>query len=140
MKHPSNVLVHATCVAINGTGILLRGASGSGKSDLALRLIDQGAELVADDQVDVTRNDLALSASAPESLRGKIEVRGCGILEIAYRSVVDLAIVVDLVPRAEVQRLPEPATCQLIGVDLPLYRLHAFDPSSPAKIVMLTQQ
>ncbi|WP_040850329.1 HPr kinase/phosphorylase, partial [Nitrospirillum viridazoti] len=76
------IRVHATCVSVGGAGVLLRGASGSGKSDLALRLVDAGALLVADDQVALAADPTAtlLTATAPERLAGLIEVRGLGIL------------------------------------------------------------
>ena len=74
--------VHGTCVAVAGVGVLLRGPPGSGKSDLALRLIDRGAELVADDRVTLRREDDGIVASAPASLAGLIEVRGVGVARV----------------------------------------------------------
>jgi HPr kinase/phosphorylase len=128
------MLVHATCVAIGEVGVLLRGPSGSGKSDLALRLIDGGARLVADDQVVLSEEAGALLASAPVILRGKIEVRGCGIFDIPYEENTAIRLVIDLVQREDVPRLPEPACCDIAGWSLPLYRLHAFDASCATKI------
>ncbi|NKB18916.1 MAG: hypothetical protein GKS01_00075 [Alphaproteobacteria bacterium] len=128
------MLVHATCVAIGDVGVLLRGSPGSGKSDLALRLIDGGAKLVADDQVSIVAVSGLLQASAPEVLRGKIEVRGCGILEIPFQEIVSLRLAIDLVARADVPRLPEDSICDIGGLVLSLYRLHVFDPSCPAKV------
>jgi HPr kinase/phosphorylase len=130
----TDMLVHATCVAIGGVGVLLRGPSGSGKSDLALRLIEGGARLVADDQVALAEVTGSLAASAPKVLRGKIEVRGCGILDIPYEESVSIRLVIDLVLRGDVPRVPEPASCDIAGWVLPLYRLHAFDASCPAKV------
>ncbi|MHA1114324.1 MAG: HPr kinase/phosphorylase, partial [Alphaproteobacteria bacterium] len=77
-------LVHATCVSLWGAGILLRGPSGSGKSDLALRLIDGGAVLVADDQVSLELRDGGLFASPPAATAGKLEVRGVGIVTVPF--------------------------------------------------------
>ncbi|MBT5494467.1 MAG: hypothetical protein HOK54_01870 [Alphaproteobacteria bacterium] len=134
------MLVHATCVVIGGVGVLLRGPSGSGKSDLALRLIEGGARLVADDQVKLTEAAGSLAASAPETLRGKIEVRGCGILDIPYAENVSIRLVIDLVLRRDVPRMPEPAHCDIAGRTLPLYRLHAFDASCSAKVRSLAAQ
>ncbi|MDE0940637.1 MAG: HPr kinase/phosphatase C-terminal domain-containing protein, partial [Pirellulales bacterium] len=93
MTDGAETLVHATCVAIGEVGVLLRGPSGSGKSDLALRLIEGGAKLVADDQVVLSEVAGSLLASAPAALRGKIEVRGCGILDIPYEKSVSMRLV-----------------------------------------------
>lgn len=134
MTDGAETLVHATCVAIGEVGVLLRGPSGSGKSDLALRLIEGGAKLVADDQVVLSEVAGSLLASAPSVLRGKIEVRGCGILDIPYENSVLMRLVIDLVLRDEIPRLPEPVCCDLAGRALPLYRLHAFDASCSAKV------
>ena len=85
-----------TCVAVDGRGVLLRGPSGAGKSDLALRLIDRGAELVADDRVALVSSAGVLTASAPPALRGLMEVRGLGVFRLPYRTSVQLSLVADL--------------------------------------------
>lgn len=126
--------VHATCVASEGLGLLLRGPSGAGKSDLALRLIDGGAELVADDQVLLERRGDQVVASAPAALLGLIEMRGFGPVLMPCRPEVALGLVVDLVARQAVERVPEPARIRLCGVALPHLRLHAFDAATPAKL------
>ncbi len=126
--------VHATCVASEGLGLLLRGPSGAGKSDLALRLIDGGAELVADDQVMLERRGDQVVASAPSALLGLIEMRGFGPVLIPCLPEVALGLVVDLVDRPAVERLPAPARIRLCGVALPHLRLHAFDDATPAKL------
>ena len=100
--------VHASCVSINEIGILLRGPSGSGKSDLTLRLIGDGAMLVADDQVQLTDVSGSLMAKAPEMLAGKLEVRGCGILAFPKLECVTVRLVVDLVPRINVSAYLSP--------------------------------
>ena len=125
---------------MNEIGILLRGPSGSGKSDLTLRLIGEGAMLVADDQVQLSDVAGSLIAKAPDKLAGKLEVRGCGILFFPRLESVTVRVVVNLVPRIEVQRLPGPASCRLFGFELPLYQLHAFDSSCPLKIIKLSKQ
>lgn len=126
--------IRGTCVAVDGHGVLIRGPSGSGKSDLALRLIDDGARLVADDYTAVTINDGGLTASAPEPIRGLIEVRGLGILRFAAHAPVRVVVVVELGSSASVERLPAPAATDIAGVSLPLVRLAAFEASAAAKV------
>ncbi len=125
---------HGTCVALGERGILLRGPSGAGKSDLALRLIDGGAMLVADDQVLLRKEDAGLLATPPSALAGLIEVRGLGILRLPFRSSILVGLVADLVPREAVPRLPEPAYVMLCEVAVPVILLHAFDGSAVAKL------
>ena len=93
--------IHASCVELAGAGILLRGPSGSGKSDLALRLIDSGARLVADDRTDLVVEDGRLIASSPAPIAGKLEVRGVGILALPVVARSRVGIAVDLVARSE---------------------------------------
>lgn len=124
--------VHGTTVAVEGRGVLLRGPSGSGKSDLALRLIDGGGTLVADDRTIVEQQGAQLYARAPETLRGLLEVRGVGIVRISSQPTVALALLVDL--GAPPVRLPEAETATLLDVSLPLLRLSAFESSASAKI------
>jgi serine kinase of HPr protein (carbohydrate metabolism regulator) len=128
------LLVHATTVAIDRMGVLLRGPSGSGKSDLALRLIDAGARLVADDQSELRRAGNAVLVRAPESLLGLIEVRGIGILRCAPLSDVPLAVVVDLVAADRIERLPPPCRENVLGVDLPRLAVAPFEASAAAKV------
>jgi len=130
-------LIHATCVAIDGQGVLLRGPSGSGKSDLALRLIEHDAALIADDQVALTVENGDLWATAPASLRGLLEVRGVGLVRQPAAGRAPVRLVVDLVAADQVPRLPEPAPCDIAGVKLPCYRLHALQASAPAKLRLL---
>ena len=118
--------IHATCIAIDGRGVLLRGASGAGKSDLALRLIDEGAHLVADDQVELRAADGRLTAAAPPAIAGRIEVRGIGI--------VAMSCLADLVRSPDVERLPEPRVCRIEGIDVPVIALAPFEASATAKI------
>lgn len=125
--------VHATTVAIGGRGVLLRGPSGSGKSDLALRLIDGGADLVADDRTVLTLNAGGVIASSPPCILGKIEVRGLGIVRMAAGAPASLALVVDIAA-AEIERLPPPESVNILGVRIPLLRIAPFEASAPAKI------
>ena len=131
------MLIHASCVAIDGSAILLRGPSGRGKSDLALRLIDSGADLVADDQValEVLKNGSApprLLASAPAALSGLLEVRGLGIMKLECLETAPVTLVIDL--DTNVDRMPIPKSCSILGVDLPLFTLNPFEASAPAKV------
>lgn len=128
------IQVHGTCVELAGIGVLLRGPSGSGKSDLALRLIDRGARLVADDRVELRLEKGAIAASAPGPIAGRMEARGIGIHEIPSVAETRLGLVVDLVESGRIERLPEPQVCNLLGVSLPLVRLVAFEASAGAKV------
>ena len=126
--------IHATCVEVAGAGILLLGASGTGKSDLALRLIDQGARLVADDRTDLLRREGDLYASAPGTIAGRIEVRGIGILAVPAVAQARVRLAVELVEPGEVERLPEPRERAFLGVSIPLLALDPFAASSAAKV------
>jgi HPr kinase/phosphorylase len=128
------IRVHATSVALGGEGILLRGPSGSGKSDLALRLIDEGARLVADDQTELERVGAGIEMRAPVTIAGRIEARGLGIVPVPSVAAAPLRLVVDLVAPAAVERLPEPEFCSLLGLSLPLLRLAPFAASATAKL------
>ena len=126
--------VHATAVAIEGAGVLLRGPSASGKSDLALRLIDRGARLVADDRTVLTLRDGCVEASAPPEIEGRMEVRGLGIVRMPGCGSAMLRLVVDLVSAREVARMPRAASAVLLGVAVPMMRLDPFEASADAKI------
>jgi serine kinase of HPr protein (carbohydrate metabolism regulator) len=126
--------VRGTCISIDGKGVLLRGPSGSGKSDLALRLIDEGAELVADDYTEIELVEGQVIASAPSSIEGLVEVRGVGIVRLEPQASVALAAVVDLVPAELVERLPPAATVDVLGAALPHFRLYPFEASASAKV------
>lgn len=112
-------LVRASCVALDGRGVLLRGASGSGKSSVALQMIGMGATLVADDQVLVDVLDGQLVAHAPKTLTGLIEVRGIGIARLSHTPFAALCLVVDL-DTEQPERLPDPATVMIADQPLPL--------------------
>jgi serine kinase of HPr protein (carbohydrate metabolism regulator) len=126
--------LHASCVALGGQGVVLRGPSASGKSDLALRLIDAGATLVADDRLLVERRGGQLIGRAPAALAGLLEVRGLGIMRVEHCAAAPLGLVVELGEAAAWPRLPEPMTHELLGVALPCVRLDPRAPSSCAKI------
>ena len=124
--------LHLTTVAINGRAVLIEGPSGAGKSDLALRLIDRGAELVSDDYTVIARDGEALVASPPPRIAGAIEVRGVGILPSAFRPSAPAAMLVSLC--SDPDRLPEPRSRELLGVTLPELALDPFPASAPIKV------
>lgn len=129
--------LHATCVAIEGRGVLLRGRSGSGKSDLALRLIDGGAVLVSDDYTEVIEEDGHLVASPPLAIEGMLEVRGIGVVRVPFLARAVLTLVVELVSAGQVPRMPEPETVCVAdrsGIGVPLLRLDPFQASAEAKV------
>ena len=128
------IRAHGTCVEIDGSGVLLRGPPGSGKSDLALRLIDGGARLIADDQAVLQREKDRVIVRAPATIAGLIEVRGVGILRLDPFSEAPLALVVDLDPAAQVERLPEPRCETVLGLAVPLIALAPFEASAAAKL------
>ncbi|MGE0765439.1 MAG: HPr kinase/phosphorylase [Hyphomicrobiaceae bacterium] len=146
MTRGTSMLVHATALAVSGRGVLIFGASGAGKSDLALRLITTPlvydgkpveTRLIADDQVLIERIGDRLFASPPATIAGKLEVRGLGILPFPFvpRAEVDLAVV--LGAAAEIDRLPEPRQVYpLLGLDLALVRVEGSAPSAPSKLVL----
>jgi HPr kinase/phosphorylase len=124
----ANNRIHGTCVARDSAGVLILGPSGSGKSDLALRLIGRGFDLVADDQVDLDDG----VARAPEALAGLLEVRGVGIVRLPYLSRIKVKLVIALTDRIE--RLPEPETHQALGV--PVVRVDAASASAPDRVAL----
>ena len=129
------MLLHASCVSINNKGVLIAGPSGSGKSDLALRLIDEGAQLVSDDQTSLDAEKGVLLASAPPSIAGLIEVRHIGLLRMPFAASVPVALYTELTsPEDRLERLPEPKTIELLGCRIRNIRLPAFAASTPAKI------
>lgn len=113
--NPTPMQIHASCAAREGVGVLLIGPSGSGKSDLLLRLLDRGFALVADDRVDLQ----AGVASAPAALAGLLEVRGLGVLRLPFVERIAVALAVEL---GRGERMPSPAIhpesgCPLVHVD-----------------------
>jgi serine kinase of HPr protein (carbohydrate metabolism regulator) len=127
--------MHATTVAIGGRAVLITGASGAGKSDLALRLLDRGFTLVSDDQTVVRRDGDRLLASAPPQIAGKLEVRGIGILDVETTTDVPVALLVEL--SVAMDRLPdETRERSVLGLALPLVTIDAMTASAPAKLAL----
>ena len=112
--------LHATAVAWHSAGLLILGPSGAGKSALALELMAFGAELVADDQVDLSRAGPIVQARAPATIAGQIEARGVGILRAEPRPMAEIVAVADLAQREEA-RLPPDRSIRLLGCEHPLF-------------------
>ena len=127
------VRVHGTTVSFDGRGVLIRGASGAGKSALALQLLAYGAQLVSDDQTALTRTGTTLRATAPQTTKGLIEARGIGLMRCDTVESVDLALVIDM-DVEETARLPEPKRTDYLGVSLPLVHKTS-TPAFPAAIL-----
>ena len=132
---PSADTIHASTVAKDGRAVLITGPSGSGKSDMTLRLIDRGFTLVSDDQTIVKLNGNRLIASAPPSIAGKLEIRGIGIVEMKTVSDVPVALIVEL--KSEIQRLPDDSRERpVLGVPVPLVSIDAMTASAPSKVAL----
>ena len=139
-------LVHGTCVALGRTAALLRGPSGAGKSDLALRFLFLARRgpaaleppvLVADDQVWLVCNGERILVRSPETIRGRMEVRGIGIVEVKSLAEADLALVVDLASAGAIERMPEAGrTTRLLGVEVPTIALCPWEGSAPIKLAI----
>ncbi len=133
------IRIHATCIAMAGRGVLLAGASGVGKSDLALRMIDRGAQLVSDDYTELDVRDTVLFARPPALLRGKIEVRGLGIQPMNFVEGVPVALFIALDESPE--RLPQDAVYKaLLGTEVRKFALAGLEPSAPIKLELMLAQ
>ena len=131
----STEAIHASTVALGGRAVMLSGPSGSGKSDLALRLIDRGFSLVSDDQTLVRRDGARLLASPPPNIAGKIEIRGIGIIDLENISDVPVALLVELT--SDIQRLPDDRRERaILGVAVPVVSIDATTASAAAKVVV----
>lgn len=129
----SSETLHASTVALEGRAVLIAGISGAGKSDLALQLIDRGFTLVADDQTIVQKRGERLHASAPPTIRGKLEIRGLGIVTMPVIEDVPVALVVELA--SDIQRYPSDARDRVIcGISVPLISVDAKTASAPSKV------
>jgi len=133
-----NVLRHGTAIVCAGRAVLIRGPSGAGKSALALRLIHEaGARLIADDQTALGVDPSGrLVARAPETIQGRIEARGVGILEVPYAASAPVWLVVDLGDAASGERIPDPPTVTLLGVEVPRATLDPTDPAIVSKLAL----
>ena len=140
----SQEIVHGTCVALGLHAALLRGKSGAGKSDLALRFLampedeDGATRLVADDQVCLNACDEGVMTSPPANLTGLMEVRGLGIRTFPLVDVARLVVVCDLVPASNVPRMPADPwdRTTLAGTAIPVLKMAPFEASAPLKLRM----
>src|SRR5690349_8761865 len=127
--------LHASTVASEGRAVLISGPSGSGKSDLALRLIDRGFTLVSDDQTIVKKDGNRLVASAPPIIAGKLEVRGIGIVEMERVESAPVALIVELT--SEIQRLPDDSRERpILGISVPFVTIDATSASAASKVAL----
>ena len=131
----SSETLHASTVALDGRAVLIMGISGSGKSDLALRLIDRGFTLVSDDQTIVKKLGTKLIASAATNIRGKLEIRGVGIVDMEASDNVPIALAVELT--SDVTRLPDDSRERpILGIGVPLISVDAMTASAASKVAL----
>jgi HPr kinase/phosphorylase len=137
--------IHGTAIAVNGNTAIIQGPSGSGKSDLALRCLTLGAstwlkdpvQLIADDQVSIRRDADRLIASPPQPIAGLIEVRGTGVYRLPHLASGEVCLMVNLVEQDAIVRLPiENETVDMLGIDVPVFKLDPFEVSAPAKLLL----
>jgi serine kinase of HPr protein (carbohydrate metabolism regulator) len=135
----STETVHASTVALDGRAVLITGLSGSGKSDLALRLLDRGFALVSDDRTIIRRDGPRLIASAPPNIAGKLEIRGIGIVDLSHVEDVPVSLLVEL--SGDIQRMPdEDHRRAILGVDLPLVHIDATAASAASKVSLALER
>jgi serine kinase of HPr protein (carbohydrate metabolism regulator) len=135
MRRLSSETLHTSTVALDGRAVMIGGPSGSGKSDLALRLLDRGFTLVSDDQTIVRKDNGRILASAPPNIRGKLEIRGIGIVEMDCVSDVPVALFVELT--SDILRMPDDSRERLVlDVKLPLISVDAMTASAPSKVAV----
>ena len=131
----SSETLHASTVALNGRAVLIMGPSGSGKSDLALRLIDRGFTLVSDDQTIVKKQGGKLLASAPSNIRGKLEIRGVGIVDMEMTDNAPIALAVEL--NSDITRMPDDSRERpILGLGVPLISVDAMTASAASKVAL----
>ena len=140
------LLIHATTISLAGRAVVLRGKSGSGKSDLALQLLESPGtglalepltvSLIADDQTLLVKRGADIFAAAPPQIRGLLEIRGLGIIPCNSIPEAQVALVVDLVTANKVERLPQPEDqlTEILGITLPRLLLDATLPSAAARL------
>lgn len=140
MTDVPHLQIHASCVELGGLGVLLLGESGSGKSDLALRLIDAGARLVSDDRTDLIVETGRLIAAAPRRIAGRMEVRGVGVVALAHVGRSPVGLAVELVPADQVERLPARQSRTWLAIEVPVLALDPFAASAAAKVRLAARE
>jgi serine kinase of HPr protein (carbohydrate metabolism regulator) len=136
---PTSLRIDGVAVEIDNQAVLLRGPSGSGRSDLALRLIDEGARLISDEQVELCREGdrllIGAPAAMPSELRGVIEARGVGLIAVPHVDrFMPLAWVIDMAAATNIERMPAAETAEYLGIKAPLLKLDPFAVSATAKL------
>jgi hypothetical protein len=126
--------LHATSIVFCGRGLLLVGASGSGKSDLALRIMDAGGSLISDDYTELSVKDDQLFGSPPDAIKGMIEVRGVGLLKVPYIRSARLDVLVMCESKTVIERLPPVIHTNIEGIRLRQLSLYPFESSAVAKL------
>ena len=126
--------VHGTSVSIDGDGVLFRGPPGSGKSDLALRMINCGAQLVSDDQVCLTRRNDNIFMSSPPTIRNRMEVRGIGIVNTIAQNEAPLILVLNMLPNNTASRMPIWQLCTFLDIKVPAVEFAPFEISAHLKV------
>lgn len=130
----TDLCLHATSILLDKGGVLISGQPGSGKSSLALQLMDRGAVLISDDQTIITCSKDQLILSPPSSLKGLIEVRGVGICSFPYVEKAPLILCVELSEEDDLERLPDPSFVEYYGIKVPVLRLIKKDPLGMIKV------
>ena len=126
--------VHGTSVSIDGDGVLFRGPPGSGKSDLALRMINFGAQLVSDDQVCLTRRNDNIFMSSPPTIRNSLEVRGIGIVNTIVQKEAPLILILNMLPNNVTSRMPVWQLCTFFDIKVPAVEFAPFEISAHLKV------
>ena len=125
--------IHSTSVVIDDNGVLILGDSGSGKSDLALRLIDNGATLISDDISICRKNSNNIYLYCPPEIKGLLEVREVGIITVPFVERIKLRLVVNLKSNNN-ERFPKDSCFRILGIKIPIINIEGKNSSAVAKI------
>ena len=130
---------HSTSLVVEDSGILIIGESGIGKSDLALRMIDSGAMLIADDITICKKINNFIYLFSPEETKGLLEVREIGIITVPFIENIKLSLVVQLIDEENI-RYPENENCLILGIKVPKIKICGKNSSAVAKIKVKLNQ